>query len=82
MKRSGPGTATVGKECCGLPMSTLDVFGIRLYQCMYRGHHPLVFRNLSTGEELTESYCDGDGRPEVDVALRRVRRGPRRVGMA
>lgn len=49
------------RECCGLPMSTLDVFGVRLYRCMYRGHHPLVFRNLNTGEELAESYDDGDG---------------------
>jgi hypothetical protein len=40
-------------------MLTLDVFGIRLFRCMYRGHHPLVIRNLSTGEEVTESYDDG-----------------------
>lgn len=53
-----PGDA---RECCGLPMSTLDVFGVRLYRCMHRGHHPLIFRNLNTGEELTESYGDGDG---------------------
>lgn len=49
------------KECCGHPMSILDVFGVRLYRCMYRSHHPLIFRNLSTGEELIESYHDGDG---------------------
>jgi hypothetical protein len=48
------------RECCGLPMSTLDVFGVRLYRCMHRSHHPLIFRNLNTGEELTESYSDGD----------------------
>lgn len=47
------------KKCCGLPMGTLEVFGVRLYRCMYRSHHPLVFRNLATGEELTESYDDG-----------------------
>jgi hypothetical protein len=40
-------------------MSTLDVFGVRLYQCSYRSHHPLIFRNLATGGELTESYDDG-----------------------
>jgi hypothetical protein len=40
-------------------MSTLDVFGVRLYQCSYRSHHPLIFRNLATGEELTESYDGG-----------------------
>lgn len=28
---------------------------------MHRSHHPLIFRNLSTGEELTESYHRGDG---------------------
>jgi hypothetical protein len=50
-----------GKECCGLPMSTLDVFGIRLFRCMHRGHHPLVIANLSTGEEVAESCRDGDG---------------------
>jgi hypothetical protein len=49
------------RECCGLPMSTLDIFGVRLYRCMHRGHHPLVFRNLNTGEELTEQYRDDDG---------------------
>jgi hypothetical protein len=47
------------RTCCGMPMSTLEVFGVRLYRCMHRGHHPLVFRNLSTGEERTESYNDG-----------------------
>jgi len=53
--------AVNGKECCGLPMLTLDVFGIRLFRCMHRGHHPLVIANLSTGEEVTETYRDGDG---------------------
>lgn len=47
------------KKCCGLPMSTLDVFGIRLFRCAHRPHHPVIFRNLATGEELTESYDDG-----------------------
>lgn len=47
------------KKCCGLPMNTLEVFGIRIYSCSYRGHHPMIFQNLSTGEELTESYDDG-----------------------
>lgn len=47
------------KECCGLPVSTLEVFGVRIYQCSYRAGHPLVFRNLATGEELAESYDDG-----------------------
>jgi hypothetical protein len=42
-------------------MLTLDVFGIRLFRCMYRGHHPLVIRNLSTGEDVTEEYEPGDG---------------------
>jgi len=59
-----PGTAPAPgapvRKCCGLPMSTLDVFGVRLYQCTYR-QHPLVFRNLNTGEELTELYEPGDG---------------------
>ena len=53
--------ANDAKKCCGLPMSTLDVFGVRLYQCMYRSYHPVIFRNLATGQELTESYADGDG---------------------
>jgi hypothetical protein len=52
-------TDVIARTCCGLPMSTLDVFGVRLYRCVLRGGHPLVFRNLSTGEELTESYDDG-----------------------
>ena len=56
-----PGNCQSGKECCGLPMQTLDVFGIRLFRCMHRGHHPLVFRNLSTGEEVTEEDEPGDG---------------------
>lgn len=42
-------------------MLTLDVFGVRLYRCMHRGHHPLVIANLNTGEEVTETYRDGDG---------------------
>lgn len=48
-----------GRACCGLPMNTLDVFGVRLYQCSHRSHHPVIFRNLSTGEELAESYDGG-----------------------
>lgn len=51
--------ASDARLCCGLPMSTLDVFGIRLYRCSYRPHHPVIFRNLNTGEELTESYDGG-----------------------
>lgn len=47
------------RACCGLPMSTLDVFGIRLYRCSHRPYHAVVFRNLNTGEELTESYDGG-----------------------
>ena len=42
-------------------MLTLEVFGVRLYRCSYRGHHPLVFENLVTGAVLTESYDPGDG---------------------
>lgn len=46
--------------CCGLPMRTLELFGLRLYKCFYRSQHPMIFRNLSTGEELTERYHDDD----------------------
>lgn len=53
------GPASDVRLCCGLPMNTLDVFGVRLYQCSYRSHHPVIFRNLNTGEELTESYDGG-----------------------
>lgn len=44
-------------------MSTLEVFGVRIYQCAYRSHHPLVFENLQTGEVLKEKYSayDKDG---------------------
>ncbi len=49
------------KKCCGLSMNTLEIFGIRIYRCMYRSHHPMIFQNLNTGEEFTESYDDGDG---------------------
>jgi hypothetical protein len=58
------------KTCCGLPMLTLDVFGVRLYRCSYRSHHALIFRSLVTGEELTESYHDGDGGLEWTVNAR------------
>jgi hypothetical protein len=42
-------------------MNTLDIFGIRIYQCMHRSHHPMIFRNLNTGEVLHESYGPEDG---------------------
>lgn len=35
-------------------MVYLDVFGIRIYHCTYRGHHPAVYLNLSTGERVPE----------------------------
>lgn len=58
------------KTCCGMAMSTLEVFGVRLYQCVYRSHHPLIFRNLNTGEERMEKYdpSDPDDRLEWDTS--------------
>lgn len=45
-------------ECCGLPMGWAEVFGIRVYRCAYRAHHPLIFVNLSTGEQITDEKLD------------------------
>jgi len=49
------------RECCGMPMNTLEIFGIRIYQCHHRSHHPMIFQNMNTGEILVESYGDNDG---------------------
>lgn len=58
------------KTCCGMPMFTMEVFGVRLYQCPHRSHHPLIFRNLNTGEERMEKYdpSDPDDRLEWDTS--------------
>lgn len=47
-----------------MPMSYQEVFGIRVYHCVHRRHHAVVYRNLYTGElvredELQEVQPDG-----------------------
>jgi hypothetical protein len=49
------------RECCGMSMNTLEIFGIRIYQCYHRSHHPMIFHNLNTGEVFAESYSEEDG---------------------
>lgn len=41
-------------ECCGTDMYYAEVFGIRIYKCMYRSHHPMVFVRQSDGEAISE----------------------------
>jgi hypothetical protein len=42
--------------CCGYPMEqALEVSGVRVYRCVYRGHHPRVYENAATGEQVRES---------------------------
>lgn len=35
--------------CCGMPMKWQVFFGIRMYVCNYRDHHPRFFVNEQTG---------------------------------
>lgn len=40
--------------CCGFPMIYQEFFGIRRYMCDYRSHHPEIFVNLYTGEQIKD----------------------------
>ena len=44
--------------CCGLPMNYQEVFGIRIYACSYRSHHPSVYVNLNTGQMKTDEEIE------------------------
>jgi hypothetical protein len=46
------------ETCCGAPMLWREVFGIRIYTCTHRSHHPEVFVNLNTGERRTEEELE------------------------
>lgn len=47
--------------CCGLPMNYQEVFGIRIYACSYRSHHPSVYVNLNTGQMKTDEEIEWQG---------------------
>jgi hypothetical protein len=51
-------------ECCGAPMEiwVADVFGVRVFRCTHRPHHPVFFRQLATGRQVGEEDLAGDGR--------------------
>jgi hypothetical protein len=49
-------------------MSTLEVFGVRLYRCSYRAGHPLIFENLYTGQKIEETEVEWK-RGVVDSSL-------------
>lgn len=40
-------------KCCGLAMAYTEVFGVGIYSCQHR-HHPRVYVNLVTGEQVSE----------------------------
>ena len=67
---SGPGrdpaVRKIKKECCGLPMiMEIEVFGIRRFVCQHRGHHPVIYVNTGSGEEMWDSQ-GYDARPEYE----------------
>lgn len=35
-------------------MSWREVFGVRVYHCVHRSHHPAVYENLYTGERVSD----------------------------
>jgi hypothetical protein len=35
-------------------MQYAEVYGIRVYMCLYRSHHPVIYRNLVTGEQVSD----------------------------
>lgn len=49
------------KECCGAPMMYQEFFGIRRYVCSYRSHHPQIFVNLYTGQEINDEDLEWEG---------------------
>jgi hypothetical protein len=42
------------RTCCGLLMTFQDVFGIRVWHCSYRLHHPVLYENPCTGEVIAD----------------------------
>lgn len=45
-------------RCCGLPMNWREVFGIRIYTCDHRSHHPEIYVNLYTGQEISDEHME------------------------
>jgi hypothetical protein len=46
------------KVCCGMPMNYHEVFGIRIYVCAHRSHHPVLYLNLNTGECVSDEELE------------------------
>ena len=49
-----PPTRAVAPACCGMPMIYQEFFGVRRYQCDHRAHHPAIYVNLNTGEQVID----------------------------
>jgi hypothetical protein len=46
------------RKCCGLPMNYREVFGIRLWTCDHRSHHPMIIENLYTGQTVSDEELE------------------------
>lgn len=46
------------RKCCGLPMNYREVFGIRIWTCDHRAHHPEIFENLYTGQTVIDTELE------------------------
>jgi hypothetical protein len=55
---TGHGEQRLPVRCCGLNMNYREVFGIRIYTCDHRSHHPEIFENLYTGERVSDETLE------------------------
>ena len=46
------------RKCCGIPMNYREVFGIRLWTCDHRSHHPMLIENLYTGVVVSDETLE------------------------
>lgn len=56
--RHGDNREIVQHRCCGLPMNYREVFGIRIWTCDHRSHHPEIFENLYTGQHISDEHLE------------------------